>query len=705
MTTITRPLTKSRFKMALECPTRLYYAARPEKYFDLDRDNDFLHSLADGGNQVGELAKYLYHDDPIGAGITIESLDYEVALGETAQRMSNPDPIVIAEAAIAFKNFFIRVDIMLHDPATKTLQLIEVKSSCVDEETVVRRFKNNHGEFQSNWLPYLYDAAFQTQVARLAFPGYQIEPVLVLLDSQVDCDVDGLHQRFQIFEELDPDTGRNRSRIKTEPGTVRSLLGSLKILRQIEISDVVEELCQKPIELSFLPQEAAGGLLPFMNWSSKVQQSGERWFGAVSKACKSCPYRAGSSEQKNSGVHECWQLAMDKGLLDLGVSSVDRDTPLSIDLWGGSAGATSIAQVVLDKRRAYVADIQIEDLPAKKGSDTSSGMPAIQRRMAQVVSARGEKTPYLHEESLKVMDEWVWPLHMIDFETSAPAVPFFAGMRPYETLAFQFSHHVMERDNLGKIRIRHANQWISTSANTFPSIEFVRHLKKALMPGGSLKGTVFRYHNHENTVLRNLRRFIKDQKRWDAPDTEELIAFIDLITRTTGAERSSQHQGERQMQDLHRFVQNGYYSGYAGGSISLKKILPAILLDAPGVAELYKKPGVYGKGLEIESLNFEGIQGHVWIRQELGGDPYKTLPPIFSHEHVEFNQMLARLAGDDEEGSIREGGLAMTAYNYTQFSCLEKKERMQIESALLRYCELDTLAMVMLVQGLMELRN
>jgi len=67
--------------------------------------------------------------------------------------------------------------------------------------------------------------------------------------------------------------------------------------------------------------------------------------------------------------------------------------------------------------------------------------------------------------------------------------------------------------------------------------------------------------------------------------------------------------------------------------------------------------------------------------------------------------MLAKLAGDDEEGSIREGGLAMTAYNYTQFSCLKKKERKQIESALLRYCELDTLAMVILVQGLIELRN
>ena len=47
----------------------------------------------------------------------------------------------------------------------------------------------------------------------------------------------------------------------------------------------------------------------------------------------------------------------------------------------------------------------------------------------------------------------------------------------------------------------------------------------------------------------------------------------------------------------------------------------------------------------------------------------------------------------------------MTAYNYTQFKDLSPFERKSIEQALLRYCELDTLAMVMLVQGLMELRG
>jgi hypothetical protein len=69
--------------------------------------------------------------------------------------------------------------------------------------------------------------------------------------------------------------------------------------------------------------------------------------------------------------------------------------------------------------------------------------------------------------------------------------------------------------------------------------------------------------------------------------------------------------------------------------------------------------------------------------------------------------MLLRLLGDgdDDETSIADGGLAMTAYNYTQFSSLADSERKSIEAALLRYCELDTLAMVMLVMGLFELQG
>ena len=48
---------------------------------------------------------------------------------------------------------------------------------------------------------------------------------------------------------------------------------------------------------------------------------------------------------------------------------------------------------------------------------------------------------------------------------------------------------------------------------------------------------------------------------------------------------------------------------------------------------------------------------------------------------------------------IAEGGAATTAYARLQFETLNPDTRAKINEALLRYCELDTLAMVMIVQG------
>ena len=56
-----------------------------------------------------------------------------------------------------------------------------------------------------------------------------------------------------------------------------------------------------------------------------------------------------------------------------------------------------------------------------------------------------------------------------------------------------------------------------------------------------------------------------------------------------------------------------------------------------------------------------------------------------------------------EESELKDGGAAMTAYGKLQFEELSDYERQEIEKALLKYCELDTLAMVMIYQGFLDL--
>ena len=56
-----RYLTKSRYRMACECPTSVFYTKKSKDepaYIDNGIDDPFLEALRDGGFQVGEMVNY-----------------------------------------------------------------------------------------------------------------------------------------------------------------------------------------------------------------------------------------------------------------------------------------------------------------------------------------------------------------------------------------------------------------------------------------------------------------------------------------------------------------------------------------------------------------------------------------------------------------------------------------------------------------------
>ena len=113
-------LTKSKFKLATECPTKLFYTGKKDEYANTSLDNPFLEALAEGGYQVGELAKYYYPN-----GHNIDTLDYDDALDQT-NKLLEQDNVVIFEAAVKYNDLFIRVDIL--EKRGKFIKLIEVKA-------------------------------------------------------------------------------------------------------------------------------------------------------------------------------------------------------------------------------------------------------------------------------------------------------------------------------------------------------------------------------------------------------------------------------------------------------------------------------------------------------------------------------------------------------------------------------------------------
>lgn len=74
-----KTLSKSRFKLALECNTKAYYDANRDVYANQSATNEFLNLLAFGGNQFGELVKYWYKQkDPLAKEIVNEQEDQQI---------------------------------------------------------------------------------------------------------------------------------------------------------------------------------------------------------------------------------------------------------------------------------------------------------------------------------------------------------------------------------------------------------------------------------------------------------------------------------------------------------------------------------------------------------------------------------------------------------------------------------------------------
>jgi hypothetical protein len=74
------------------------------------------------------------------------------------------------------------------------------------------------------------------------------------------------------------------------------------------------------------------------------------------------------------------------------------------------------------------------------------------------------------------------------------------------------------------------------------------------------------------------------------------------------------------------------------------------------------------------------------------------LQPLFTDWS---NDQLDELLTDMED--LNNGGAALTAYGYLQYTNMSDAEREELKKGLLRYCELDTLAMVMIWEGFVEL--
>ena len=176
----------------------------------------------------------------------------------------------------------------------------------------------------------------------------------------------------------------------------------------------------------------------------------------------------------------------------------------------------------------------------------------------------------------------------------------------------------------------------------------------------------------------------------DEPDRETLVEFIGTLI-------GSAEQAGRLVDMGRPLVARTAFIAGTDGRSSIKKVLQALLAQSDYLKERYSRP-VYGTD-EMPSLNF---RNQAWWREEGGRvvDPYLLLGQLLSDPELD---RAAREEEEDEASAfVANGGAAMVAYGQLQRRDLAPKERARLEGQLMRYCELDTLAMVMVYEALRE---
>jgi len=144
------------------------------------------------------------------------------------------------------------------------------------------------------------------------------------------------------------------------------------------------------------------------------------------------------------------------------------------------------------------------------------------------------------------------------------------------------------------------------------------------------------------------------------------------------------------MVDMLRLVREYYYHPLMGGSNSIKSVLPAMMASSEYLKMRYSREVGFGHNLGDQVL---------WQMNPATGlphDPYKLLPDTQAGIDLNLEELVM------ERGSIQQGAAAMVAYAKMQFSDMSEQERKSLIAALLQYCELDTLAMLMIYEGWRE---
>jgi len=187
-------------------------------------------------------------------------------------------------------------------------------------------------------------------------------------------------------------------------------------------------------------------------------------------------------------------------------------------------------------RLAELTSMGINDI---RSVPESFPLSEIQDRIRRCVIGNVE---YVSRDLKGELESVEYPVHFLDFETFGRAVPRYPGTRPYQTIPFQWSDHILHENG----RLEHVEYLCDEDKD--PREEVARTLLEVL---GST-GSIVTYTTYEEGIIRGLAEHLPQYR-------DDLLATLGRVT------------------DLHAIIKRHYYHPGFHGSFSLKSVLPALL--------------------------------------------------------------------------------------------------------------------------------
>jgi hypothetical protein len=183
-----------------------------------------------------------------------------------------------------------------------------------------------------------------------------------------------------------------------------------------------------------------------------------------------------------------------------------------------------------------------------------------------MASAAKERTMHINRQISAELATLRYPVCYLDFETLWPALPWFAGMRPYDHIPYQWSLHRREHSNAPVVHSEFLWEKQDDPRAAFAS---------ALCAAIARTNTIVVYNkSFESSRLEELGRW--------------LPAYRDLLS-----------EARQKLWDLLPVLRRNVYHPHFCGSYSLKSVLPALM------------PSMPYEDLPVS----DGLQaGHTWLR-------------------------------------------------------------------------------------------